>query len=159
MGQASSTSAPTLLESELGSECVYDSSLGQSRFVRTIKAVHGRTGNLLVVRVYAKADPSISLKGYAKRLRAERDALADASNVLAYQTVLETEKAGYLIRCGRRREIESDRQAIRRHVALRPHQHAALPRAGREEVDRVPAAHGVERCPRARGAPTSERRD
>ena len=104
MGQASSTSAPTLLlESELGSECVYDSSLGQSRFVRTIKAVHRPTANLLVVRVYAKSDPSIALKGYVKRLRAERDALADASNVLAYQTVLETEKAGYLIRCVRAR--------------------------------------------------------
>lgn len=92
-----SASAPTLLDAELGGECVYERSLGQSRFVRTIKAAH-RSGGLLVVKVYAKVDPSQSLKPLAKRLRAERDVLHDVPNALAYQAALETEKAGYLVR-------------------------------------------------------------
>ena len=91
-------------------------SLGQSRFLKSIRAVH-RSGGLLVVKVYAKPDPTTSLKPYVKRLRGQRgfrpcssrpdtpwnaavehDALQDVPNVLAYQLFIETEKAGYLLR-------------------------------------------------------------
>ena len=40
----------------------------------------------------------MSLRVIQRRLKAERDALADMSSVNTYQAFVETEKAGYLIR-------------------------------------------------------------
>lgn len=91
-------------------------SMGVSRFLKTIRARHKE--GALVVKVYLKPDASLSLKSIHRRLKgtcgamavgrdaslsvrsltAEREALSDCSNVLAYQRILETERAGYLIR-------------------------------------------------------------
>lgn len=70
----------------------------------------------VLVKVFIKPDPGLSLRGYYRRLKgvnhnkdhtkicahngrlAEKDALADIVNVHSYQSFVETEKAGYLVR-------------------------------------------------------------
>ncbi|ORY82386.1 Other/VPS15 protein kinase [Leucosporidium creatinivorum] len=81
---------------ELGGEVQYDKSMGTSRFLKTIRGRHKQ--GALVVKVFVKADPSVSLKAFHRRIKAEREALADCPNVLPYQRAIETERAGYLIR-------------------------------------------------------------
>ncbi|MBW0474452.1 hypothetical protein O181_014167 [Austropuccinia psidii MF-1] len=82
--------------SELGVDIFYEKSLATTRFLKTIRARHkyGR----IVVKVFVKTDPSFSLKGFVKRLKAERGLIQDVPNVLTYQRTVVTEKAGYLIR-------------------------------------------------------------
>lgn len=90
--------------------------MGTSRFLKTIRGRHKQ--GALVVKVFVKADPSVSLKAFHRRIKgtlnhatllprqaltlrtlaAEREALADCPNVLPYQRAIETERAGYLIR-------------------------------------------------------------
>ncbi|WFD35750.1 non-specific serine/threonine protein kinase [Malassezia cuniculi] len=43
-------------------------------------------------------DASMSLSGLVQRVRVEREALENVPNLLTYQTVIETEAAGYLVR-------------------------------------------------------------
>ncbi|KAG0667566.1 Serine/threonine-protein kinase [Rhodotorula mucilaginosa] len=74
----------------------YDRSMGSSRFLKAVRARH-RDG-ALVVKVFIKPDPAISLKQFAKRIKAEREALVDCPNVLPYARAVETERAGYLLR-------------------------------------------------------------
>ncbi len=52
----------------------------------------------IVIKTFVKPDPSMSLKSLVKHIRIERESLADVPNVLTYQKVVETERAGYLIR-------------------------------------------------------------
>lgn len=70
--------------------------MGLSRFLKSVRArhLHGR----IVVKTFVKPDPSLSLRHLVRRLRKERETLASVPNVLTYQTVIETDKAGYLIR-------------------------------------------------------------
>lgn len=90
------------------------SSLGSSRFLKTVKCGH-RNGPL-VVKVFIKPDPGLSLRTYARRLKcknyipppfvgafhraciAEREALLDISNVYNYQIFVENDRGGYLVR-------------------------------------------------------------
>ncbi|BGP23345.1 other/VPS15 protein kinase [Rhodotorula toruloides] len=81
---------------ELGGEVHYDRSMGSSRFLKAVRGRH-RQG-ALVVKVFVKQDPSISLKPFVRRLKAEREALTDCPNVQAYGRAIETERAGYLMR-------------------------------------------------------------
>ncbi|GAA5836125.1 hypothetical protein JCM9279_002203 [Rhodotorula babjevae] len=81
---------------ELGGEVVYDKSMGSSRFLKSVRARH--KSGALVVKVFVKPDPALSLKPFHRRIKAERDALVDCPNVLAYGRALETERAGYLMR-------------------------------------------------------------
>ncbi|KAG2073960.1 hypothetical protein BDR04DRAFT_1179492 [Suillus decipiens] len=81
---------------ELGGDIVYDKGLNQARFLKTVKCRH-RNG-YLVVKIFIKQDPGISLRNYQRKLKTDREALLDIPNIYTYQTFLETEKAGYLIR-------------------------------------------------------------
>ncbi|KAL0946172.1 hypothetical protein HGRIS_012435 [Hohenbuehelia grisea] len=81
---------------ELGGDIVYDRSLGTARFLKTVKCRH-RNG-YLVVKIFIKPDPGISLRNYLRRLKVEREALIDIPNVYNYQAFVETDKAGYMIR-------------------------------------------------------------
>ncbi|XP_006455255.1 hypothetical protein AGABI2DRAFT_121189 [Agaricus bisporus var. bisporus H97] len=81
---------------ELGGDIVYDKSLGSARFLKIVKCRH-RNG-FLVVKVFIKPDPGLSLRTYHRRLKVEKEALADIANVYNYQAFVETEKAGYVIR-------------------------------------------------------------
>ncbi|GJE86329.1 Pkinase-domain-containing protein [Phanerochaete sordida] len=81
---------------ELGSDVVYERSLGSARFLKTVKCRH--KNGYLVVKIFIKPDPGLSLRKYHRRLKQERDALADIPNVYTYQSFVETDKAGYLVR-------------------------------------------------------------
>ncbi|KAH8918155.1 kinase-like protein, partial [Atractiella rhizophila] len=102
MGQNLSTLArpsivlPTSYLSELGGDLEYDKSLSSSRFLKTIKGRH-RSG-ALVIKVFLKPDTSLSLRTLVRKLKSEKEELALIPNVLPYDRILETEKAGYLIR-------------------------------------------------------------
>ncbi|GAA5855478.1 hypothetical protein JCM8547_007849 [Rhodosporidiobolus lusitaniae] len=82
--------------SELGGEVVYDKSMGSSRFLKAVRGRHKQ--GAVVVKVFAKPDPSLSLKQFQRRIKAERDALQDCPNVQPYGRAVETERAGYLMR-------------------------------------------------------------
>ncbi|KIJ34245.1 hypothetical protein M422DRAFT_263742 [Sphaerobolus stellatus SS14] len=82
--------------SELGSDILYEKSLGSSRFLKAVKC--GTRNGPLVVKIYIKHDPGLSLRTYSSRLKAERDALKDLPNVYSYRAFMETDKAGYIVR-------------------------------------------------------------
>ncbi|KAF8579068.1 ARM repeat-containing protein [Ramaria rubella] len=82
--------------SELGSDILYDKSLGSSRFLKTVKCNH-RNG-ALVVKIFIKSDPGLNLRTYARRLKSEREALLDIPNVYNYQVFVENDRAGYIVR-------------------------------------------------------------
>lgn len=93
--------------------CLTHPSVGHSRFLKSVKSRH-RNGPLLV-KVFIKPDPALSLRTYHSRLNGtlqpsviysslsdaslgERDNLNDIPNVYSYQVFSETERAGYIIR-------------------------------------------------------------
>lgn len=82
--------------SELGGDIVYEKSIGHCRFLKTVKCRH-RNG-YLVIKIFIKHDPGISLRTYVRKQKVDREALLDIPNVYSYQAFVETEKAGYLIR-------------------------------------------------------------
>ncbi|KAJ3126534.1 Serine/threonine-protein kinase [Nowakowskiella sp. JEL0407] len=101
MGNIQSANATTTnvrIDSYVGelSNVQYERSLGSARFMKTIRC--RQKDGIIVVKIFVKPDTRISLKAYAKSLRAERDILFDIPNTLPYQRIIETERAGYLIR-------------------------------------------------------------
>ncbi|KAF7319485.1 hypothetical protein HMN09_00287300 [Mycena chlorophos] len=90
------TAALDSFVAELGSDIIYDKSLGSARFLKTVKCRH--RNSYLIVKVFIKPDPGVSLRNYHRRLKADREALADIANVYNYQSFVETEKAGYIVR-------------------------------------------------------------
>ncbi|KAE9405511.1 hypothetical protein BT96DRAFT_988303 [Gymnopus androsaceus JB14] len=101
MGQSGSTLTRTTgaldtFINELGGEILYEKSLGSARFLKTVKCRH--QNGYLVVKVFIKPDPGLSLRNYHRRLKIDREALLDIVNVYNYQAFVETEKAGYIIR-------------------------------------------------------------
>ncbi|KAF9078567.1 hypothetical protein BDP27DRAFT_1378971 [Rhodocollybia butyracea] len=81
---------------ELGTDILYEKSLGSARFLKTVKCRH--QNGYLVVKVFIKPDPGLSLRNYLRRLKTDREALLDIVNVYNYQSFVETDKAGYIIR-------------------------------------------------------------
>ncbi|KAF9530534.1 hypothetical protein CPB83DRAFT_905184 [Crepidotus variabilis] len=81
---------------ELGGDIIFEKSLGSARFLKTVKCSH-RNG-YLVIKIFIKPDPGVSLRTHQRRLKMDREALADIPNVYSYQAFAETDKAGYLIR-------------------------------------------------------------
>jgi phosphoinositide-3-kinase regulatory subunit 4 len=90
-------------------------SLGSARFLKTVKCRH--QNGYMVIKIFIKSDPGLTLRNYRRRLKSqciltllfgrsnpiadmivEREALADIANIYSYQTFVETEKAGYIIR-------------------------------------------------------------
>ncbi|PWN36275.1 WD40 repeat-like protein [Meira miltonrushii] len=104
MGATSSTAANQArlpigvnnLVGELGNDVQYEKGMGSSRFLKAIKARHKH--GPLVVKTFVKPEANLSLRPLVRRIRIEREALADVPNTLTYQKVVETETAGYLIR-------------------------------------------------------------
>ncbi|KAG7095893.1 hypothetical protein E1B28_006581 [Marasmius oreades] len=82
--------------SELGGDIIYEKSLGSARFLKTIKCRH--KNGYLVVKVFIKPDPGVTLRSYTRRLKVEREELLNIVNVYNYQSFVETDKAGYIIR-------------------------------------------------------------
>ncbi|KAI8600438.1 hypothetical protein EDD21DRAFT_323004 [Dissophora ornata] len=102
MGNSVSTVTPSAATagidsyvSELG-DIHYEKSLGSARFMKTIRG-RQKEGSV-VVKIFVKPETGYSLKRIARILNEERESLADVPNAIAFQKVLETERAGYLIR-------------------------------------------------------------
>ncbi|KAI9053077.1 hypothetical protein LZ554_003346 [Drepanopeziza brunnea f. sp. 'monogermtubi'] len=77
------------------SDLTYEKSMGNARFMKSIRARH-QDGVVLVkavVKPYA-----MRLEKYKRRIIQERKALADVPNALAYQRIVETETNGFLVR-------------------------------------------------------------
>ncbi|CAG8628971.1 18854_t:CDS:10 [Dentiscutata erythropus] len=79
--------------SELG-DIEYERS--SARFMKTIRGRHKE--GLVVIKIFIKPEPGLSLSNVVKSLQDERDALSEVPNAFSYQRIIETEKAGYLIR-------------------------------------------------------------
>ncbi|KAJ3094258.1 Serine/threonine-protein kinase, partial [Phlyctochytrium planicorne] len=77
-------------------DVTYEKSLGSARFMKTIRCKY-REGPL-VVKLFVKPDPSVSLKETVKELTAEREILQSIPNALPYAKIFETERAGYMVR-------------------------------------------------------------
>ncbi|KAI9810014.1 MAG: Serine/threonine-protein kinase [Phylliscum demangeonii] len=76
-------------------DLTYERSLGMARFMKSIRARHH--DGLVVVKVVMKPYPNLKLDRYIQELIRERKALAEISNALAYDRILETGTNGYLI--------------------------------------------------------------
>ncbi|KAF9426647.1 Serine/threonine-protein kinase, partial [Podila epigama] len=64
-----------------------------------MKTIRGRQKDgSAVVKIFVKPESGYSLKRIARILNEERESLTDVPNAIAFQRVLETERAGYLIR-------------------------------------------------------------
>ncbi|KAJ3325684.1 Serine/threonine-protein kinase [Boothiomyces sp. JEL0866] len=70
-------------------------SLGNSRFLKTVQCKHPQ--GPMIVKIFPKSVP-INLSDYQQILLVERDKLKGIPNILTYDIVLETERAGYAIR-------------------------------------------------------------
>ncbi|KAF8435557.1 hypothetical protein BGX38DRAFT_1274971 [Terfezia claveryi] len=78
-------------------EFSYDKPLGTGRFLKTIRARHKK--GTAVVKIFVKpGGGGYSLKRYFKQIEREKEALAGVLNAFPYQKIIETDRAGYLIR-------------------------------------------------------------
>ncbi|KAJ7855120.1 hypothetical protein B0H14DRAFT_2754859 [Mycena olivaceomarginata] len=90
------TAALDSFVAELGTDIIYEKGLGSARFLKTVKCRHHN--GYMVIKIFIKPDPGLSLRNYHRRLKADREALTDIANVYNYQSFVETDKAGYIIR-------------------------------------------------------------
>ncbi|GES86228.1 ARM repeat-containing protein [Rhizophagus clarus] len=74
----------------------YEKSLSSARFMKTIRGRHKE--GAVVVKIFIKPVPGLSLSNIVKALQEEKEALSEVPNAFAYQRIIETDKAGYLIR-------------------------------------------------------------
>lgn len=78
------------------SDIHYERSLGSARFLKTIRASHD--DGLVVVKIFLKPSPTFSLAEYHSQIKHEQESLADIPNAISYQRIIETDKAGYMVR-------------------------------------------------------------
>ncbi|RDW69591.1 ARM repeat-containing protein [Coleophoma cylindrospora] len=77
------------------SDLVYEKTMGNARFMKSIRARH--QDGVVLVKVVVK--PYVmDLSKYKKEIIQERKALADVPNALSYERIVETETNGYLVR-------------------------------------------------------------
>lgn len=86
------------LPSDLGSAVSFEERLGGGQFLKSIKCTN--EDGSLVVKIYAKREPSQSLDQYEKMLAhlRQRLTLNSAPNVMPYRWFKDTPHAGYLVR-------------------------------------------------------------
>ena len=99
MGQGYSSTlpaGPSAIETTELSDLTFEKPLGGARFLRTVRARHQQ--GVVVVKVCAKNNPSVSFKRYARLLREQRQLLKGIPNVLPYQKIRETSTLGVLVR-------------------------------------------------------------
>ncbi|KAK9325582.1 hypothetical protein V1517DRAFT_253511 [Lipomyces orientalis] len=92
-------SAPTVgIDSyvdELG-DIQYDKTCGSARFMKTVRGRH--KDGLVIVKIFIKPMANLSLRTFQRQLTNEREALLEASHAIGYSKIVETERAGYLVR-------------------------------------------------------------
>ncbi|CCE81670.1 Piso0_002333 [Millerozyma farinosa CBS 7064] len=99
-------SAPTIAISsyiDILKDIHYVELVSNSRFLKTIKAIDAATGNIIIVKVLIKPSDStgnytLKLGGIIEQLSKESSLLAQFNNVLPWCKIIETDRAGYLIR-------------------------------------------------------------
>jgi phosphoinositide-3-kinase, regulatory subunit 4 len=74
----------------------HEKSLGTARFMKSIRARNQQ--GLVFVKAFVKPYSSFDLRKYLDAITEERNALADISNALGYQRILETDNGGFLAR-------------------------------------------------------------
>ena len=85
-------------------DLTFSNDIGKSRFLKTVKAVH-RDG-LVVVKVFIKPTSvqidisgfKVKIKELSEKLRKDLGPLNEFPNVIGYSRIVETDRAGYLIR-------------------------------------------------------------
>ncbi|CAN6598885.1 serine/threonine-protein kinase Vps15p [Trichomonascus vanleenenianus] len=80
---------------ELG-DIQYDKIIGNARFMKTLRGLH--EDGLVVVKVFIKPSPDLRLSKTTKELKQIRRALLTNENAVIYSRIVETERAGYLVR-------------------------------------------------------------
>ncbi|KAI9741448.1 MAG: Serine/threonine-protein kinase [Claussenomyces sp. TS43310] len=76
-------------------DLVYEKSMSNARFLKSIRARHSE--GVVMVKVFVKPF-AMKLEEYKKEIIRERKALADIPNALGYQRIIESETNGYLVR-------------------------------------------------------------
>jgi len=74
----------------------YLEQLGSSRFLKTVKA--NDPDGSIVVKVFIKPNDGMELTSWRKLLNEQKTKLIDVPSVLPYLKIIETDRAGYLIR-------------------------------------------------------------
>ncbi|KAH6659259.1 hypothetical protein BKA67DRAFT_509915 [Truncatella angustata] len=100
MGQAYSLTTPYAGSAGIDvpelSDLVHERSLGDARFMKTIRA--RSYDGLVLAKVTVKPHTPMSLKPYGVKILQERDKLRDVPNALGFERAFETETNAYLIR-------------------------------------------------------------
>ncbi|KAH8735551.1 hypothetical protein BGZ61DRAFT_379809 [Ilyonectria robusta] len=100
MGQGFSLATPSVgsagIDAAELSDVHYEKSIGDARFMKTIRGRH--ENGLVLVKVLVKPYPEVKLETYKKQIIEQRKALADVPNALGFQRIIETESNGYLVR-------------------------------------------------------------
>ncbi|EGG21037.1 putative protein serine/threonine kinase [Cavenderia fasciculata] len=84
------------LEDEIG-PIVSQFSMGNGRFLKTLKAIHDLEGHV-IVKIYKKRHNKESLIDYKRALEEIKGNFETLVNLMPYQNFLETDRSGYLIR-------------------------------------------------------------
>ncbi|KAF4469082.1 VPS15 kinase [Fusarium albosuccineum] len=102
MGQGFSLATPSVgsagIDASELSDVHYEKSIGNARFMKTIRGRH--ENGLVLVKVLVKPYAEVKLEKYKKQIidKEQRKILADVPNALAFQRIIETESNGYLVR-------------------------------------------------------------
>ncbi|ODV69597.1 ARM repeat-containing protein [Hyphopichia burtonii NRRL Y-1933] len=96
-------SAPTVAISsyvDILKNMQYIELINNSRFLKTIKAIDDESGNLIVIKMLIKPSSSftINLHDINELLIKEASLLSQYNNILPWHKIIETDRAGYLIR-------------------------------------------------------------
>ena len=100
MGQGLSLATPSAGSAsidvpELG-DLAYEKSIGNATFMKSVRARHH--DGVVLVKVFVKPYTPMALERYKREIVAQRAALADVPNALAFQRVIETETNAFLVR-------------------------------------------------------------
>ncbi|KAI8157694.1 putative serine/threonine-protein kinase VPS15 [Colletotrichum sp. SAR 10_70] len=100
MGQGFSLATPSAGSAGIDipelSDLVYEKSIGNARFMKSIRARHH--DGVALVKVLVKPYTPMPLEKYKRDIEKQRTALADVPNALGFQRIVETETNGYLVR-------------------------------------------------------------
>ncbi|OAQ71270.1 VPS15 protein kinase [Pochonia chlamydosporia 170] len=100
MGQGFSLATPSAGSAGIDAaqlrDVQYERSIGNARFMKTIRGRHEH--GVVLVKVLVKPYAEVNLDQYKKKIIKERKALADVPNALGFQRIIETETNGYLVR-------------------------------------------------------------
>jgi phosphoinositide-3-kinase regulatory subunit 4 len=99
MGQGFSLATPSAgvagIDVPALSDLIYEKSLGEGRFMKSVRARH-RDG-VVLVKILVKPY-TVKLDKYKQEILRQRQALSGIPNVLPFERVVETETNGYLVR-------------------------------------------------------------